>query len=178
LTTTTAVLAALALATVTSACTDGTTSTTPTTPTTPTTKAATVQDPKPVLAREVIEIKAVIDGLVTSAGVRSVLTGDEQSPCSYDQTGDYPVSWSYARRLFAGTPDSRPLAHRLAAWLRDQGWSVTPFGDPDGDKISLTAQKEGARIGLNAGSTDGGVAVTGHAACVDTDGSVRTTPVA
>jgi hypothetical protein len=173
--TTTAVLAALALAIVTSACTDGTTSTTPTTPTR---KAATVQDPKAVLAREVTELKAVVDGLVTTAGVRSVLTGDEQSPCSYDQTGDYPVSWSYAKRLFAGTPDSRPLATRLAASLRDQGWSVAPFGDPDGDKISLTAQKEGARIGLNAGSTDGGVAVTGHAACVDADGSVRTTPVA
>jgi hypothetical protein len=171
-----ALLAALAVAAATGGC-DRATGTTSTTTSTTTTKAATVQDPKAVLAREVTALRAVVDGLA-AAGVRSVLTGDQQSPCSYGQSGDYPISWSYSRRVFTGTPDSRPLAGRLAASLREQGWSVTPFGDPDADKISLTAQKGGARIGLDAGSTDGGVAVTGYAACVGADGSVRGTPIA
>jgi hypothetical protein len=136
-----------------------------------------MQDPRAVLKQEAEQLRSVVNDLVKKAAAKGAPTSDEQTACALDQSGPWPISWAYTWRLDVGRPDSRPLARSLAEHLRQQGWSVSASGDPNGDEISLTAQKNGARIGFNAGSTGGGLAILGYAACVNEDGSVITAPV-
>ncbi len=130
-----------------------------------------------VLKEQAVALRAVVDDLIEDDKERGGRTGNQYTPCAFGQQGRYPASWTYSWRLFLKTPDSRPTARAYADRLEQQGFSVSPFGDPDADDITLVAQKEGTRITLTAGTVEGALAVVGDSACVKEDGTVVTSRV-
>ncbi len=139
---------AVLLALATASCSDASsTSGTPTSPTT-TSQGGSVDKAEAVLKEQAVALRAVVDDLIEDDKERGGRTGNQYTPCAFGQQGRYPASWTYSWRLFLKTPDSRPTARAYADRLEQQGFSVSPFGDPDADDITLVAQKEGTRITL------------------------------
>jgi hypothetical protein len=141
------------------------------------TARVTVADPNTVLNQLATDLRSRIDTLTkdlktTYRGV----TGNDSIECG-TPTGDrWPQQWHYSQRLFLTEPDSRGVARQLAAKLRSEGWTERTDLD-NGKELMLTLQVGGASIGLSAGSTGGGLAVTGGTACVNADGTVDHRPV-
>ena len=181
-----ALLLTLLLAATTAGCTDASSSVSatatspsgqPTSSTSATTHGDAVENAEAVLKEQAVALRAFVDDLIKNDKARGASTIDRHTPCALGQQGRYPVSWSYGWRLFLEIPDSRPTARAYADRLKQQGFSVAPFGDPNDKNITLVAQKNGTRITLTAGTTEGAMAVVGDSACVKEDGSLITSRV-
>jgi hypothetical protein len=166
-----AVLVVLAATACTHASTSASTSPLTTTP------EHTVADPETVLNQLAAELRAKVDALTKDVKTtfRGV-TGNDSGVCGTPTHNRWPRQWGYGQRLFLTEPDSRPTARQMAQMLRAEGWTQRTDLD-DGSELMLTLQKDGTAIGINAGSTGGGLAVVGDSACVNADGTVDHRPV-
>lgn len=149
--------------------------------TSPTTSGATTVDARDItLTRLAADLRATVNDLTGPLSAHTThryLTGDEPSTCHLGDDADGPQHWTYSVSLDLSLDDSGPTIRNAAATLQAQGWSVRENPTNPGE-VDLTAQKNGASIGMAGGSRpSSNVVFQGFTACVYPDGTIDTSPL-